>query len=139
MSTRGRKATLKTIESGLSGVPRVPQNIPANMADEWLAIAADMVERKILTTPALGVLETYVLARWTVRECQKAIAEHGVLVKAGHGQLKTNPASTVLTKAMETVARLAAELGLTPAARSKKVFQPGEDSHDQGAPAGLAV
>lgn len=137
MSTRGRKAELKTIDGGLSGVPRMPKTVPADMADEWQAVASEMVERKILTTPAMGVLETYMVARWTVQKCQAAIAEHGVLVTAGHGQLKTNPASTVLTKAMETVARLAAELGLTPAARSKQAFQPSKGSHDKSAPPGL--
>lgn len=139
MSTRGRKADLKTIDGGLKGVPRMPATIPSAMADEWLAIATEMVERKILTTPALGVLETYIAARWLVQQCQAAVAEHGILVTAGHGQLKTNPASTVLNKSMETVARLAAELGLTPAARSKQAFQPGKDGHDKSAPPGLVV
>jgi P27 family predicted phage terminase small subunit len=139
VSTRGRKADIITIHGGLSGVPRMPKSIPPEMADEWLAVAAEMVERKILTTPGVGLLETYIVARWTVGKCQAAIAEHGILVVAGHGQLKTNPASTVLTKAMETVARLAAELGLTPAARSKQTFQTGKETNDQGAPPGLVV
>lgn len=139
MSTRGRKADLKAIDGGLKGVPRAPEILPTHMHEEWDAICADMTGRKILTTPALGLLETYLIARWTVQEAQKAIAEHGVLTKAGHGQLKPNPASGILSKALESVARLGAELGITPAARSKGQFQPKGGQRDQGAPPDLDI
>lgn len=137
--TRGAKATLKAIDGGLKGVPTVPDTIPADFADEWKAIAAEMVQRSILTTPALGMIETYIIARWTVRECQKSLAEHGPLTKTAHGMLKPNPAAGIMSKAIEAVARLGAELGLTPAARAKQGFQPKGGKRDQGAPADLAI
>lgn len=139
MSTRGRKAELKAIDGGLQGVPRVPDTVPAELREEWTAIAAEMLSRKILSAASLGLLESYILARWTVQEAQKAIAEHGVLTKAGHGQLKPNPASGLLSKSLEAVARLGAELGISPAARSKGQFQQKGGERDQGAPSGLAV
>jgi len=138
-NTRGRKAELKAIDGGLKGVPRAPEILPAHMHEEWDAIGADMAARKILTTPALGLLETYLIARWTVQEAQKAIAEHGLLTKAGHGQLKPNPASGILSKALESVARLGAELGITPAARSKAGLRGKEGPSASGAPEGLNV
>jgi P27 family predicted phage terminase small subunit len=138
MSTRGRKADLKAIDGGLSGVPKPPATLPADMVAEWTVIATDMVARKILTAPALGVLETYIVARWMVQECQKSLHEHSPLVKTAHGMLKPNPAAGMLSKAMETVARLSAELGLTPAARSKQGFTP-KDKPKGGAPDGLEV
>jgi P27 family predicted phage terminase small subunit len=139
MSTRGAKATLKAIDGGLKGVPPMPNTIPADFRDEWREIVKEMLERKILTAPGLGLVETYIIARWTARECQKAIAEHGPLIKAGHGQLKPNPAAGVLTKSLEAVARLGAELGLTPAARSKQGFRPEGGKRDQGAPSDLDI
>lgn len=138
MSTRGRKADLKAIDGGLSGVPKPPATIPPDMVEEWTVIATDMVARKILTPPALGVLETYILARWTVRECHRALVEHTSLVKSAHGMLKPNPAAGIQTKAMEIVARLSAELGLSPSARSKKSFAP-KEKQNGGAPDGLDV
>jgi P27 family predicted phage terminase small subunit len=137
---KGGKATLKAIEGGLAGVPAVPDTIPAEMADEWTACGKEMVERKILNPSAIGVLETYIIARWTVRECQKSLAEHGPLAKTAHGMLKPNPAAGMLSKAMEAVARLGAELGLTPAARAKQGFQPkGGDNANKGAPPDLDI
>lgn len=135
---KGRKAELKAIDGGLKGVPKAPAGLPEGMASEWETIAADMVQRKILTASMMGVLETYIVALWTVRECQKAIAEHGLLVATAHQMMKPNPASGIMAKAMETVARLSAELGLTPAARSKQGFQKKEDANE-GAPPGLDI
>lgn len=138
MSTRGRKAELKAIEGGLSGVPRPPATLPPEMVAEWTVIATDMVARKILTAPSLGVLETYMAARWTVQQSQKSLQEHGLLVKSAHGMLKPNPVAGMQTKAMEMVARLSAELGLTPSARSKQGFA-SKEKKNGGAPDGLDV
>ena len=134
---RGRKADLKAVDGGLAGAPRAPTSVPKDLHVEWDAIAAAMLDRKILPTPALGILATYLIARWTVQEAQKAIAKHGVLVKGAHGAPKPNPASGILSKALESVARLGAELGITPAARSKGQFQPKGGKADEGAPADL--
>lgn len=138
--TRGAKATLKAIDGGLKGVPRHSANLPSAMEDEWNTIAAEMVQREILTASMTGLLEAYLIAIWTVRECQKAIEEHGILTKTAHGNLKPNPASGLMSKAQETVARMSAELGLTPAARAKQGFhQPDAKSKTGGAPDGLDV
>jgi P27 family predicted phage terminase small subunit len=137
--TRGAKATLKAIDGGLKGVPKAPASLPESSVMDWNAAAAEMVERKLLSTAMLGILETYIVALWTVRECQKAIAEHGLLVTTAHQMMKPNPASGIMAKAMETVARLSAELGLTPAARSKQGFSGKDKPKDGGAPDGLDV
>lgn len=132
MTTRGRKAALVTVEGGLSGVPKCPSSVPADFAAEWDAIGRDMAERKILTTPALGLLESYLIARWTVRECQKSIARHGLTVDTAHKMMKPNPASGLLSKMLEATARLAAELGISPAARSKPNLKPAKGGEDDG-------
>lgn len=136
---RGRKADLKAVDGGLAGVPRPPAVIPPELVDEWNAIGADMAARGILTTPALGILETYLLARWSAREAQKAIQTHGPLVEGAHKAMKPNPASGLLSKSLEAVARLSAELGISPAARSKSSFQPKGGNADEGAPTDLAL
>jgi len=138
MSTRGRKAELKTIEGGLAGVPSPPGEIPEDMVAEWQTIAADLVQRELLTASMRGLLSTYVIALWTVRECHKAMVKHGPTVKTAHGMDKPNPAHGMMAKAMETVSRLSAELGLTPAARAKQGFQRSEQKPG-GAPDGLDI
>ncbi|WP_430251691.1 phage terminase small subunit P27 family [Neorhizobium sp. DAR64860/K0K1] len=138
MSTRGRKADLKAIEGGLHGVPLPPAEVPTDMIPEWQAIAAELVQRRLLTASMSGLLSTYIIALWTVRECQKSLAVHGSTVLTAHKMLKPNPAAGMQAKAMEMVARLASELGLTPAARAKQGFQKGEKKPG-GAPDGLDI
>jgi P27 family predicted phage terminase small subunit len=129
---KGRKAELRVIEDGLDYVPGVPLHIPAAMADEWTSVMAELTERKVLTDAMRGSVDAYVMAMHNAREAQKAIDAHGVLIPSGKdGILKQNPAVSLLGKANETIMRLAVELGLTPASRSKPAFQaPPEKQND---------
>lgn len=124
MSTRGRKAELQVIEGGLEEVPgEVPAHIPSAMHTEWLAVVEDLRNRKMLTDAVLGTVDAYVLAISNARKAQEAIDTHGLLIDAGKGILKQNPAVSLLGKSQSTIMRLAAELGLTPASRSRKNMQ----------------
>lgn len=119
MSTRGRKAELKVIEGGLTEKPAVPAHIPVAMHDEWLAVVAELTGRKVITDAMLGTIDAYVMAMFNARKAQDALDLHGVLIDGGKGILKQNPAATLLGKSNSTIQRLAAELGLTPASRSR--------------------
>jgi P27 family predicted phage terminase small subunit len=130
MSTRGRKAEPEEIEGGIVELPAAPAHFDDEMAREWTAILADLTERKLLTETMLGSVEMYVLARINVRKAQKAIEEHGVLVSGAEGALKPNPASGLLWRSQAIVARMAAELGLTPASRAKTSQKPEEKEDD---------
>jgi P27 family predicted phage terminase small subunit len=130
MSTRGRKADLKVIEGGRTDTPDIPSHIPRDMHEEWSAIVEDLRRRKMLTDATLGTVESYVYALRNMRSAQKALDHHGPLIDGGKGILKQNPAGTLLGKAQSTVSRLAAELGLTPASRSRPKMV-GDDEDDK--------
>ncbi|QRY66553.1 phage terminase small subunit P27 family [Ensifer sp. PDNC004] len=119
MSTRGRKADLVVIEGGLEEIPDVPAHIPAGMHQEWLDVVDDLRKRKLLTDAMLGSVEAYVMALHNMRLAQKAIDDFGAVIASPKGVPVKNPAVTLHGKAQSTVSRLAAELGLTPAARSR--------------------
>jgi P27 family predicted phage terminase small subunit len=121
---RGRRPELKAIDGGLLNAPPMPRTLAASMADDWNIVVADLQGRGILTTSMLAVVEVYLGAIWTARECRAAIADKGLLVQAKDLQVKPNPACAMLKAAQETVSRLAAELGLTPLSRSRKALQP---------------
>jgi P27 family predicted phage terminase small subunit len=121
---RGRRPELKAIDGGLLKAPPLPRTLAASMADDWAIVVSDLQGRGILSTSMLAVVETYIGAIWVARECRVAIADKGVFVQAKDGQPKPNPALAMLKAAQETIARLAAELGLTPLSRSRKALQP---------------
>lgn len=130
MSTRGRKPDLKVIAGGWDELPAAPGHFDEGMAAEWHAIVDDLNGRKLLTPTMLGSVEMYVMALVNVRKAQKSIDDHGVLVVGAEGAMKPNPASGLLWRSQAIVARLASELGLTPAARSKTIHQPKEEEDD---------
>lgn len=134
MSTRGRKADLVVIEGGLQDVPDAPAHIPVEMHSDWLAVVADLRDRKMLTEAVSGSVDAYVMAMWNARKAQEALTTYGTLIDGGKGILKQNPAVSLLGKSQSTILRLAAELGLTPAARSRKKMnddQSGDDGDGQ--------
>ncbi|MCM2440706.1 phage terminase small subunit P27 family [Agrobacterium vitis] len=134
MSTRGRKADLRVIEGGgMEQVPDgVPSHIPDEMRSEWLAVANDLKQRRMLTEAMFGSVDAYVMAMFNVRKAQEAIDKHGLLIDSGKGILKQNPAVSLLGKAQSAILRLSAELGLTPASRSRSKMKGGGDGDVPG-------
>lgn len=108
-------------------IPPPPAKLPAEMHDDWASIVAELQDRKTWTDGTAGVLESYLLARWSARRAQALIEKHGELIEASDGTLKSNPALGMLREGQNAVRRLAAELQLTPAARAKR----GKPSQDE--------
>ncbi|WP_275789113.1 phage terminase small subunit P27 family [Pararhizobium gei] len=131
MSTQGRKAELKVIEGGKTEVSPVPAHIPADMHQEWLTVCEDLRGRQMLTDAMGGTIDAYVMALWNSRKAQEALDKHGPLIDGGKGILKVNPASSMLGKAQSAVLRLSAELGLTPASRSRPKMRSNDHAPDQ--------
>jgi P27 family predicted phage terminase small subunit len=119
---RGRRAEI-VADGDLTTVPPAPIGLPCEMRGEWQVITADLFERKLLTASMLGTVDAFLTARWVVDGCRKAIAQDGFTTKTKEGHPKPHPLFGVLNKSLEQIARLAAELALTPAARSRKALQ----------------
>lgn len=136
---RGRKPELKAVDGGLLNAPPMPETLPAEMAEEWAVIAADLTGRGLLPQSALGILETYVGALFTARQCRKAMAEYGPLTRSKEGALRPNPAAAILSKANETISRLGYEMGLSAAGRNHPNIkkQTGAPDDDDSAALGL--
>lgn len=134
---RGARPALKAIEGGLLKAPPPPKALHRDAHADWRTVCADLKGRGLLFTSALGVVETYCGALWLAREARKAIASDGPVVRAKDGQPKPHPAGAMLKSANETVARLGAELGLTPSARSRKGMIPEDAVDDDAAALGI--
>lgn len=136
---RGRRPDLQPIEGGKSKLLAPPDHFPRAMCVEWQTVVADLMERGLLAESMTGVLACYVTSVWTVAECRKALGQDGFFVKTKTGEPKPHPAAGMLSKHVEIVARLAAELGLTPAARSRKALQGPETAADDDDSSALGV
>ncbi len=126
-TTRGPKAAPHALEDAFTEAPPMPDSLPDAMTGEWDTVVSDLTEREILNEAMLGTVETYIRAKWNERQAQKAIDEHGAVVRASDGSLKQNPASSLLGKSQAVIVRLSAELGLTPASRARSGMKQDKD------------
>ncbi|MBL6425909.1 MAG: phage terminase small subunit P27 family [Maritimibacter sp.] len=119
---RGRKpyaqpGSLAT--TSLKALPRCPSHLNDVAYKEWRRLATPLHEAGILTLADRSVLAAYcqAYARWV--EAEEKLAETPSLLKTPSGYVQQSPWLAVANKQMELMGRFMAELGLTPAARSR--------------------
>ncbi len=87
-------------------------------------------DRRVLSRQDLATLENYCLTIGMIRASQRMIADEGAMVDTRGGEKKRHPAHQTLFQGLTESRRLAAELGLTPASRSKAVAMPADGDAD---------
>lgn len=141
---RGRRPILQAIDGGkkpaakAATIPLPPPQIPKSARKEWSRVVADLQRRGLYENSATGVIASYVIASWQVGQCVKAIEKDGSFVRTKLGEPKPHPAHGLMNKANELIARLGAELGLTPSARQRPGMQnPAETDDDDVSDLGI--
>lgn len=88
-----------------------------------------LVERRVLSQGDLHAAERFCEAAADIAAARAAIAESKEYIMNARGELKRHPAFATLREATAESRRWAAELGLTPAARSRAgVHEDDEDN-----------
>lgn len=107
--------------------PKPPAWLSKGARVEWrrlAPVAFNLGSLKFADMRAFGLLcETLAQAE----DARRTIARDGMTIAAGSGGRKAHPALRVLATAQAQAAKLMAEFGLTPAARSRARFDPPED------------
>jgi len=109
--------------------PLPPTDLPDTLAGTWRDIVSDLRDRRLWKDSMAGLVTSYVCAQATTLRLELQIATEGASVTGAGGALKPHPATGLLRSSRETVARLGAELGLTPTSRSRKALQPSGQGH----------
>ncbi len=119
---RGRKPTILP-DAGAFEIPATP---PARLSKdaklEWRRVVPALNKRGTIREADVGMLESYCTAIGRIWECQRIIAKDGPTL----GNRK-HPAVAIQHDAMTLAKQLAAELGLTPASRSRPAMRGDED------------
>lgn len=128
---RGRKAEVRALDGALSKAPIAPSWLPEHGKKEWRRVVPQLVADRKIAAHELQTVEAYCLAVANMRQAEAIVAKDGPTYISPHGEVKRHPATTLVKEAMEAARRLASELGLTPAARTKnKGGAPGNDVDD---------
>ena len=123
---RGTKPHLVVDSDAVRRAPAAPAWLSADGKREWRRVVPVLVARKILTVADLGGLENYCTAIGQVREMERHLHKHGHVIEVD-GAMKRNPAVGIQSDAMTRARLLAAELGLTPVARSRPAIRDDDD------------
>ncbi|MBX4894916.1 phage terminase small subunit P27 family [Rhizobium bangladeshense] len=116
---RGRKAVVTALDGALSTAPNPPSWLPAHAKAEWRRVIPQLVADRKIAAHELGTVEAYCLAVANMRQAEAIVSKDGPTYVSPAGELKRHPATTLVKEAVEASRRLAAELGLTPASRTK--------------------
>ncbi len=120
---KGTKPHLVVINGALSAFPAPPDWLSLAAQKEWQRVQPYLEERKMLTDIDLSNLENYCVAQGRIRECEAEMATVNDLnVKSKLWRMQN--------QAMATARQIAAELGLTPMARSRPVIRDLFDGED---------
>lgn len=119
---RGVKPNLKTVAAVVLRVPAPPSHLSAVAKAEWKRVVPDLISRGLFTDPPM--VENYCAAVAGAREAQKALK--GKVMLNG----KAHPAVRMHQQYLEIARRHAAELGLTPVARSRRGIAPPPSTKD---------
>ena len=111
----------------VAAIPEPPDHLGEIAMDEWRRVACEMHACGILTRLDAAALAAYcnAYARWI--EAERAIARmaakdpvtRGLLIKTTNGNAIQNPLVGTANTAQRDVVKFAAELGITPSARSR--------------------
>jgi P27 family predicted phage terminase small subunit len=98
---------------------------------EWQRIMPGLTERRVLTDSDMSTVENYCFAIGEIRRARKTLAKEGDTITSSRGDIKRHPAAQTAFQALTESRRLAAELGLSPASRSKAAATQGKDNDQE--------
>lgn len=104
-------------------LPTCPAHLSATARSEWKRLARVLNGIGLLTQIDRTVLAAYCQAygRWV--EAERRLSETPPLLKTPAGYVQASPWIAIANRQVELMTRLMAELGLTPAARSRLAIQ----------------
>ena len=121
-----------------AAIPEPPDYLDAAGKTEWRRVAPELWRVGLLTIVDLNILGAYCTAfsRWFAAEQSLAVmamgdpSTHGLLIRGSKGTIIQNPLVSTALKSKLAMLRIAAEFGMTPAARSRIALGAAADGAD---------
>lgn len=130
---RGRKPKPRPADvAAIASVPSPPKWLSDSGKAEWRRVAKHLVDRRVLAETDLALLAAFCSAVGVIRDGNEVIRDQGMMIGD-----KAHPMIGKINAAALTVARIGAELGLSPIARAKVGQTPEEQDAAEWASMGL--
>jgi P27 family predicted phage terminase small subunit len=106
-------------ESKPAKILECPAELCPAAREEWDRIVGDGITKGVLSTFDRGVLAIFCTSLSLTFEAAQMVQKHGTMVKSPNGFPQQSPYLSHYNKQVEIVLRAGAELGFSPAARSR--------------------
>jgi len=124
-----------------TGLPSPPGHLGPDALEEWHRCAADLHKAGLLASVDRAILALYAQSWGRLLAAERIIAADaardpdgaGLLARTANGTVVQAVAVGLARRAAHDVARFAAELGMTPSARSRVTATPPPDDDDPAA------
>lgn len=118
---RGKRAWNHAEPVPPEGIPDCPAHLGEEARAEWYRLVDTLVGMGVITVVDRAVLAAYCQAygRWV--EAEEKLKETPLLIRTPSGYVQQSPWLTVANRQMELMGRYMAEIGLTPASRSRVI------------------
>jgi P27 family predicted phage terminase small subunit len=112
------------------GIPDCPDHLSEEARAEWHRLVDTLVGLGVITIVDRAVLAAYCQAygRWV--EAEQKLKETPLLFKTPSGYVQQSPWLNIANRQMELMGRYMAEIGLTPASRSRIAIASSADQHE---------
>ena len=107
-------------------LPDPPEDLTPRAAKEWNRVAPELFAAKILTNADRAALAMYCQAWADWENARIQISDTGMVIKLPTGYEMQSPWVAIANRAQAQVIRIAAEFGLTPAARVRLAIEKGD-------------
>jgi P27 family predicted phage terminase small subunit len=116
---RGKRAWNHAEPKPPDGTPECPEHLSDEARAEWHRLVESLVGMGVITIVDRAVLAAYCQAygRWV--EAEQKLRETPLLFKTPSGYVQQSPWLNIANRQMELMGRYMAEIGLTPASRSR--------------------
>lgn len=112
-------------------LPTCPRHLNVAAKIEWKRLAGSLFRMGVLTMVDRAALAAYCQAwgRWV--EAEEKLKETPLLIRTPSGYIQQSPWLSVANKQLEIMGRFMAELGITPASRSRVAALLGDPAGDR--------
>jgi P27 family predicted phage terminase small subunit len=99
------------------GRPRCPDYLDETAQREWKRVVRILMRMRVLTEADQTMLGIWCQTFSTMVDAQEKLKQAGTLYKTKGGFVQASPLFGIVTKCVNTMAKIASEFGLTPSAR----------------------